>query len=51
MLVAVFQGTSTEAVGVGAGDEVAAELCGDLDVPANTPKSVDFILLTGQISS
>lgn len=36
MLVAAFQGTSTEAVGVG--DEVAAELCDDLDVQANTPK-------------
>lgn len=39
MLVAVFQGTSTEAVGVGAGagDEGAAEPCGDLDVQANMP--------------
>lgn len=37
MLVAVFQGTSTEAVGVGAGDEVAAELCGDSDVQADMP--------------
>lgn len=38
MLVAAFQGGSAEAVGIGAGDQVAAELCDDLDVLANMPE-------------
>lgn len=36
--VAAFQGGSAEAVGISAGDQVAAELCDDLDIRANRPE-------------